>query len=58
MVAASGPRVAKGIVALLAIALGAALLALLPVLLQFLGSRWAAARPLMSPGAPARAKSA
>lgn len=44
--------------ALLAIALGAALLALLPVLLQFLGSRWAAARPQVSPGAPARAKSA
>jgi len=31
--------------ALLAIGLGAALLALLPVLLQFFGSRWAAVRP-------------
>lgn len=31
--------------ALLAVALGAALLALIPVLLQFFGSRWAAARP-------------
>jgi len=32
--------------ALLAIALGAALLALLPILLQFFGSRWAAVRPV------------
>ncbi len=39
--------------ALLAILLGALLLALLPVALQFLGSRWAAARPL-----PRRARAA
>ena len=32
--------------ALLAIAAGAALLALLPILLQFFGSRWAAVRPV------------
>ena len=35
--------------ALLAIGAGAALLALLPVLLQFFGSRWAAVRPSVRP---------
>ncbi|MEM8709344.1 MAG: vWA domain-containing protein [Planctomycetota bacterium] len=39
-------RLSRREYALLAIALGAALLALLPILLQFLGSRWAAVRPI------------
>lgn len=44
--------------ALIAIALGAALLALIPLALQFLGSHWAARRPLPRPESVQHARSA